>query len=173
MFKCCICNNISKKTKAETKSKADDTLIESPKLTTISTKVDDEIKILMRADKLNGNLQISEDTFSAALDFTPVCTNSTIKNSCEIAQNENANIKDKSNLIDKGNSNLNNADENQMENVNSGAFSVIKTNLYDASGYIERTIDDGPEDEGDDSVFEACSSGNETAKKAPPGIIIC
>ncbi|EFN64022.1 Adenylyl cyclase-associated protein 1 [Camponotus floridanus] len=122
----------------------------------------------MRADKLNGNLQISEDTFSAALDLTPVCTNSTIKNSCEIAQNENANIKDKSNLIDKGNSNFNNADENQMENVNSGAFSAIKTNLYDASGYIERTIDDGPEDEGDDSVFEACPSGNETAKKAPP-----
>lgn len=170
MFKCCICNNISKKTNAEIKSKADDTLIESPRLTTISTKVDDEIKILIRADKLNGNLQKSEDTFSAA-DFTPVCINSTIKNSCEIAQNENANIKDKSNLIDKGNSNFNIA-ENQMENVHSGAFSAIKTNLFDASGYIERTIDDGPEDEGDDSVFEACSSENETAKKTPPGIII-
>ncbi|KAL0119324.1 hypothetical protein PUN28_009714 [Cardiocondyla obscurior] len=42
---------------------------------------------------------------------------------------------------------------------------AVKTNLYDASGYIERTIDDGPEDEGDDSVFE---NESETMKKAPP-----
>lgn len=182
MFKCCICNNISKKTNAETKSKRNDTPIGSPRVTTISTKVDDEIKIIMRADKLNGNLQRSEDTFSAALDFTPIRINSTIKNSCEIAQNENANIKDKSNLvsikketgnlIDKDNSNFDDIVEDQMENVNFGAKCAIKTNLYDASGYIERTIDDGPEDEGDDSVFEACSSGNETAKKTPPGITI-
>ncbi|XP_072766854.1 adenylyl cyclase-associated protein 1 isoform X2 [Anoplolepis gracilipes] len=178
MFKCCICNNISKKTNAETKSRSDDTPIGSPKLTTISKKIDNEIKILIRADKLNGNLQQSEDTISAALEFTPVHTNSTIKNSCEIEQNKNANIKDNSNLvsikketdnlIDEDNSSFDNIAEDQMENVNSGAFSAINNNLYDTSGYIERTIDDGPEDEGDDSVFEACSSGNETAKKAPP-----
>ncbi|KAL6421429.1 hypothetical protein ACFW04_013887 [Cataglyphis niger] len=179
MFKCCICNNISKKTNAEKKSKTDDTPIGSPGLTAISAKIDDEIKILMRTDKLNGNLQRSEDTFSTALNFTPIRINSTIKNSCEITQNENANIKDKSNLvltkkgtgnlIDKDNSNFDDIVEDQTENVNFGAKCTIKTNLYDASGYIERTIDDGPEDEGDDSVFEASSSGNETAKKTLPG----
>ncbi|XP_014489262.1 PREDICTED: adenylyl cyclase-associated protein isoform X5 [Dinoponera quadriceps] len=41
-----------------------------------------------------------------------------------------------------------------------------KTNLYCSSGYIERTIDDGLDDEGDDSVFEACPSENDAANKA-------
>ncbi|XP_012521494.2 uncharacterized protein LOC105827857 isoform X1 [Monomorium pharaonis] len=46
------------------------------------------------------------------------------------------------------------------------AIGPVKTNLYDdTSGYIERTIDDGPEDEGDDSVFE---DENKIVKKAPP-----
>lgn len=44
-----------------------------------------------------------------------------------------------------------------------------KTNLYCSSGYIERTIDDGPDDEGDDSVFEACPGENEAADKAQSG----
>lgn len=38
---------------------------------------------------------------------------------------------------------------------------VVKSNLYNASAYIERTIDDGPEEEGDDSVFESCPNENE------------
>ncbi|XP_035738295.1 adenylyl cyclase-associated protein 1-like isoform X1 [Vespa mandarinia] len=38
---------------------------------------------------------------------------------------------------------------------------VVKSNLYNGSGYIERTIDDGPEEEGDDSVFESCPNENE------------
>lgn len=102
MFKCCIYNNISKKT--EIKAKADNTPIVSPELTAISTKVDDEIstkeddKALIKADKLNGTLQQSEDTFSVSLSFTPICNNS-IKNSCEIAQNENTNIKGRSSFI--------------------------------------------------------------------------
>ncbi|KAK2582254.1 hypothetical protein KPH14_004600 [Odynerus spinipes] len=41
---------------------------------------------------------------------------------------------------------------------------VAKSNLYDASAYIERTIDDGPEEEGDDSVFESCPNENENEK---------
>ncbi|XP_032677722.1 uncharacterized protein LOC116847144 isoform X1 [Odontomachus brunneus] len=41
-----------------------------------------------------------------------------------------------------------------------------KTNLYCNSGYIERTIDDGPDDEGDDSVFEAGPGENDVASKA-------
>ncbi|KAI4502710.1 hypothetical protein M0802_001754 [Mischocyttarus mexicanus] len=38
---------------------------------------------------------------------------------------------------------------------------VVKSNLYNASAYIERTIDDGPDEEGDDSVFESCPNENE------------
>jgi len=41
----------------------------------------------------------------------------------------------------------------------------VKTNLYDALGYIERTIGDQPEDEGDDSVFEICPSESDARKK--------
>ncbi|XP_066601138.1 microtubule-associated protein futsch-like isoform X1 [Prorops nasuta] len=32
---------------------------------------------------------------------------------------------------------------------------TLKNNIYDASAYIVRTVEDGPEDEGDDSVFES------------------
>ncbi|XP_029040513.2 adenylyl cyclase-associated protein 1 isoform X1 [Osmia bicornis bicornis] len=51
--------------------------------------------------------------------------------------------------------------------LNSGLPSTVKTNLYDSSAYIERTIDDGPEDEGDDSVFEACPNDTNSDKKMP------
>lgn len=54
--------------------------------------------------------------------------------------------------------------------LNSGVPSTVKTNLYDSSAYIERTIDDGPEEEGDDSVFEACPNDT-NANEKPPGII--
>ncbi|KZC05144.1 PREDICTED: adenylyl cyclase-associated protein 1 [Dufourea novaeangliae] len=50
--------------------------------------------------------------------------------------------------------------------LNSGVPNTVKTNLYDSSAaYIERTIDDGPEDEGDDSVFEACPNDENANKK--------
>lgn len=52
--------------------------------------------------------------------------------------------------------------------LNSGVPSTVKTNLYDSSAYIERTIDDGPEEEGDDSVFEACPNDT-NANEKPPG----
>lgn len=45
----------------------------------------------------------------------------------------------------------------------------LKTNLYDASAYIERTIEDGPEEEGDDSVFEACPTESDTRKNQSIG----
>jgi len=61
-------------------------------------------------------------------------------------------------------------DKNEEDNVNSGVISVTKINLSDTSGCIEKIID-GPEDEGDDSVFEACSSENETIK-ASPGTLV-
>lgn len=54
--------------------------------------------------------------------------------------------------------------------LNSGVPDTIKTNLYNSSAYIERTIDDGPEEEGDDSVFEACPNDTNANKKTPPGI---
>nr|XP_012149226.1 PREDICTED: adenylyl cyclase-associated protein 2 isoform X3 [Megachile rotundata] len=53
--------------------------------------------------------------------------------------------------------------------LNSGIPSIVKTNLYDCSAYIERTIDDGPEEEGDDSVFEACPNDSSSNKKIPTG----
>ncbi|KAG7205827.1 hypothetical protein KM043_007768 [Ampulex compressa] len=56
----------------------------------------------------------------------------------------------------------------QEQIVDSKKIGVVKTNLYDASAYIERTIDDGPEEEGDDSVFEACPADSEPHKKTPP-----
>ncbi|XP_054014061.1 adenylyl cyclase-associated protein 2 isoform X1 [Hylaeus anthracinus] len=53
--------------------------------------------------------------------------------------------------------------------LHSGVPSIVKTNLYDSSAaYIERTIDDGPEEEGDDSVFEACPNDNNAIKKTTP-----
>ncbi|CAK9801922.1 Adenylyl cyclase-associated protein 1, partial [Anthophora quadrimaculata] len=52
--------------------------------------------------------------------------------------------------------------------LNTGASNTVKTNLYDSSAYIERTIDDGPEEEGDDSVFEACPNDINVNKKTQP-----
>ncbi|CAL7943475.1 unnamed protein product [Xylocopa violacea] len=52
--------------------------------------------------------------------------------------------------------------------LNSRIPRIVKTNLYDSSAYIERTIDDGPEEEGDDSVFEACPNDTDANKKTPP-----
>lgn len=51
---------------------------------------------------------------------------------------------------------------------NSGDSDTLKTNLYDSSACIERTIDDGPEEEGDDSVFEACPNDTNANKMTPP-----
>lgn len=55
---------------------------------------------------------------------------------------------------------------------NSGDSDTLKTNLYDSSACIERTIDDGPEEEGDDSVFEACPNDTNANKMTPPGTYI-
>lgn len=56
--------------------------------------------------------------------------------------------------------------------LNPGLPGTIKTNLYNSPAYIERTIDDGPEDEGDDSVFEACPNDASSDKKMPTGIFL-
>ncbi|XP_076685773.1 adenylyl cyclase-associated protein 1 isoform X2 [Andrena cerasifolii] len=53
--------------------------------------------------------------------------------------------------------------------LNSGVSTTVKTNIYDSSAYIERTIDDGPDEEGDDSVFEACPNDSNANKKTQPG----
>ncbi|XP_003488328.1 adenylyl cyclase-associated protein 1 isoform X1 [Bombus impatiens] len=52
--------------------------------------------------------------------------------------------------------------------LNSGLSDTLKTNLCDSFAYIERTIDDGPEEEGDDSVFEACPNDTNANKNTPP-----
>ncbi|EFN80031.1 adenylyl cyclase-associated protein 1 isoform X1 [Harpegnathos saltator] len=43
---------------------------------------------------------------------------------------------------------------------------AAKTNLYCDAGYIERTVDDGADDEGDDSVFEGESDAADKAQPA-------
>lgn len=117
---------------------------------------------------------------NASLDSTPVPLRA-----FSISQNENTDVEESSSststketveeageetdvrIVDnKDDSNLE-ITEGWMEDVDSiGAVGPVKTNLYDdASGYIERTINDGPEDEGDDSVFE----DENKIKKALPG----
>ncbi|XP_017882135.1 adenylyl cyclase-associated protein 1 isoform X1 [Ceratina calcarata] len=49
--------------------------------------------------------------------------------------------------------------------LNSGVTGTARTNLYDSFGYIERTVDDTLDEEGDDSVFEACPND---VNKNPP-----
>jgi len=53
--------------------------------------------------------------------------------------------------------------------INLGDQRSVKTNLYNALGYIERTIEDKPEDEGDDSVFDVCPSENDARKNKSLG----
>lgn len=184
MFKCCMCNSTPKKANEGTKLKADDMSIGSPKLTTVCEQVDNDNQSLTKANKLNGNVQTAEKTSSIASDpSTPVRANSIIKNPCEIPENGNADIEEKdgdpiekmseadtSIASDKTSIIFSGLDKNEVNNVNSGVISVTKTNLSDTSGYIEK-ITDGPEEEGDDSVFEACLSENETVI-APPGTLI-
>ena len=127
---------------------------------------------------------------NASLNSTPIRVNSLNSTPIRVYSNGNTDIEESSSssstketveeageesvykiVDDKDNSNLDGVAEDWtqlIENVDS--IASVKTNLYDASGYIERTIDDGPEDEGDDSVFEGYPSENEI-KKAPPGTL--
>ena len=90
----------------------------------------------------------------------------------ELNRIKNANRNEKVEENDNINGNDNESNENGMMKaiLNSGISGTIKTNLYNSSAYIERTIDDGPEEEGDDSVFEACPNDTNANKKTPPGI---
>ncbi|XP_020299541.1 adenylyl cyclase-associated protein 1 isoform X3 [Pseudomyrmex gracilis] len=102
-------------------------------------------------------------------------SNSLTKNCCDSGQNKNSEcteeklplntMKETSKNGSPVAGNNSNVDDSLMENVNSGA--IAKPNFNKALGYIDRTVDDGPDDEGDDSVFEACLNDNETIKKAP------
>lgn len=88
----------------------------------------------------------------------------------ELNRIKNANRNEKVEENDNINGNDNGSNENGMMKaiLNSGISGTIKTNLYNSSAYIERTIDDGPEEEGDDSVFEACPNDTNANKKTPP-----
>lgn len=88
----------------------------------------------------------------------------------ELNRIKNANRNEKVEENDNINGNDNESNENGMMKaiLNSGISGTIKTNLYNSSAYIERTIDDGPEEEGDDSVFEACPNDTNANKKTPP-----
>ncbi|XP_011873041.1 PREDICTED: adenylyl cyclase-associated protein 1 [Vollenhovia emeryi] len=119
-------------------------------------------------------------------DFTLVRTNSATRSPyCGTPQNGSADVEESSSststkdtveeageetgdrIVRKDDSNLDGVAEDGgdwTEEIDPVVVGPVKTNLYDASGYIERTIDDGPEDEGDDSVFE----GENDIKKAPP-----
>ncbi|KAG5317830.1 CAP1 protein, partial [Pseudoatta argentina] len=128
---------------------------------------------------------------NVSLNSTPICVNSLNSTPIRVYSNGNTDIEESSSssstketveeageesvykiVDDKDNSNLDGIAEDwtqPIENVDSiGTVAPVKTNLYDASGYIERTIDDGSEDEGDDSVFEVYPSENETIKKTSP-----
>ncbi|XP_077263886.1 adenylyl cyclase-associated protein 1 isoform X2 [Temnothorax americanus] len=133
----------------------------------------------------NKNASLEEKDMS--LDFTLLRADSAMS-PCEIPQNGNVDVEESSSststketveeageetgdrIVDDKDSNFDGVAEDWMvptEVVPIGAVGPVKMNLYDASGYIERTIDDGPEDEGDDSVFEA--ENEMIAKKAPAG----
>ncbi|XP_011691870.1 PREDICTED: adenylyl cyclase-associated protein 1 isoform X2 [Wasmannia auropunctata] len=104
----------------------------------------------------NGSTDIEESSSSTS-------TKETVEEAGEETGDRIVDDKDNINILDGV------AAEDWTEDVDStGAVGPVKMNLYDASGYIERTIDDGPEEEGDDSVFEGYPSENEI-KKAPPG----
>ncbi|XP_061936826.1 adenylyl cyclase-associated protein 1 isoform X2 [Apis cerana] len=80
--------------------------------------------------------------------------------------NRNEKVEENDNI--SGNDNGSNENGMMKAILNSGISGTIKTNLYNSSAYIERTIDDGPEEEGDDSVFEACPNDTNANKKTPP-----
>lgn len=97
MFKCCVCNSASKKANAE-RSKADDSPVESPRLTTVSAKVDDEIKSV-KEDKLNGNVQseqtsLLEDVSVVDKDALLEDKNASLKNKDVSLENKNVSLKD-------------------------------------------------------------------------------
>lgn len=183
MFKCCMCSDTSKKDERM----SEDSPIKSPRLTVVSTKAENE-EIKSFTDKLNGSVQQRKNSKST-LDSSSTSSHSTFstKNCCDnTGQNENAECTEEksrsANTIKEtpksggspaavgNNNNLDGnltGEEDRVEN--SGVIPAKPANLYDASGYIDRTVDDGLDDEGDDSVFEACPSENETVKKAPAG----
>lgn len=129
-----------------------------------------------KRDENNDNSRLRVESIEKSNDID----NDDIENASDLINIENKNreinrIKDANrNEKIKENDNISENDNGNNENgvmkaiLNSGISGTIKTNLYNSSAYIERTIDDGPEEEGDDSVFEACP--NDTNKKTPPGI---
>ncbi|KAH0949496.1 hypothetical protein HN011_006229 [Eciton burchellii] len=198
MFKCCVCNNTSKKTsvaKAKSKSNENDDDAPSP-LPPIGSNKSSKLPVAIRmdnvrecstgTDKLNGKLPRTEEISLIVSDSTSILPAVSILTTKDSREDGNKDV-DKNPVLtkpiqtsdrsmDRSRMNEDKTDVDKSENlaedptdhntsINFSDQRSVKTNLYDALGYIERTIGDQPEDEGDDSVFEICPSENDARKK--------
>ncbi|KAL2744184.1 adenylyl cyclase-associated protein 1 isoform X1 [Vespula maculifrons] len=189
MFKCCVCNKSSRKEKLlgneMTSNKSS-----GNKVGDSSMKSEDEMREEMK-EKANGEVQRCEKGSSLLENHVVSSEKLTTGNNDEKGKVEKAEKikKDEEGMLEheggeveetnrergtkgttKGGGNEGKAEEGDggiggvETTIPSSATSikvVVKSNLYNASAYIERTIDDGPEEEGDDSVFESCPNENE------------
>lgn len=194
MFKCCVrSNSITRKTKARSKSDEDDA--PSPfgssrlnAVVAVEPPCDGACDSSTRTNKLNGNVsRLEEASSDSILDIGVDLATREISQQADensslglIRPIESSDVRpivgDKVVVVSGAGGESESSAENRIENVDYGASitSVVineqrsfKVNLYDASAYIERTIEDGPEDEGDDSVFETtCPTENDAKRNA-------
>ncbi|XP_076176279.1 adenylyl cyclase-associated protein 1 isoform X1 [Ptiloglossa arizonensis] len=148
----------------------------SPSMENCSTEVVDDLTVKSplpsgKRDEINDGSRLRKESIEESNDKVDGDNN----------ENASDQTKDNKKGEESGNAEVNGCDNTSgigdgggggglMETIlNSGIPSIVKTNLYDSSAaYIERTIDDGPEEEGDDSVFEACPNDNNANKKTTP-----
>jgi len=135
-------------------------------------------------DKLNGNVPRTEEVSLIVSDSTSILPADSVPTTKDSREDGNADV-DKNPALtklietsDRSRMDEDKTDVDKSENlaedptdhntsIDIGDQRSVKTNLYDALGYIERTIGDQPEDEGDDSVFEP--SENDARKNKPLG----
>ncbi|XP_046611256.1 adenylyl cyclase-associated protein 1 isoform X1 [Neodiprion virginianus] len=183
MFKCCVCNKkankeetnneISKKQKKSKQSKINEaTEIENHCAT---KKNDDNSKEkLSKNDSGKESPRDKPEEKSKENNLNAGCEND--DNWCETKNNASDPIDDENKASKDVRQEMPNLEillhSPHSQSPNKTATIPHKNFLYGAAAYIERTIDDGPEEEGDDSVFEAGppSIENNLNKKSLPGV---
>lgn len=161
MFKCCACNKKAKKNNANNRIAENDKKVKQAGKTSNGNKIGKNQTERNDDGKENLENHLSRDTEnSKKLDESKPKESIELGND-ETSKNDAFDTFESENKISNGNGIVEKIEVRKTEALPRFPESPIKdsspqqTFLYGAAAYIERTVDDGPDEEGDDSVFEA------------------
>ncbi|XP_043287435.1 adenylyl cyclase-associated protein 1 [Venturia canescens] len=185
MFKCCVCNKSSKKSKKEKKLAEEEEESEREVKLEAEKKLRNGVRSSASLERINAEVKSESDPTNKSLPNSPLensesreKSDATIdpestKKIDELAAGKSDSISSLHDNLSEKSSSLRQSNEinlsNDNKNCNDSASkqkSFIYTNpigVAEAPAFIERTLVDGSDEDGDDSVFEA-SFSNETEK---------